>query len=216
MSSDLAPPEIEDPPPSPRRSRALPFLLAAVLGVVFVAVAIAVTSSNDDAARTADGGSLGADIPSLSDLAEEDVGTPQAAEEAPDFSVRTLDGGAFTLSRHLAEDGRPVVLNLWASWCFPCRAEMPAIDAFATAHPEIAVVGVSVQDDAVAAAEFAAEIGVGYVLGYDEKDEVNDAYRPLGLPATFLIAADGTIAQRHFGGVTEESLEADIAEFFGS
>lgn len=154
------------------------------------------------------------DAPSLQDLAEQ-AESPASEDTAPDFSVPTAAGQAFTLSRHLAEDGRPVILNLWASWCFPCRAEMPAIDEFAAAHPDIAVVGVAVQDDVVAAEEFAAELGVTYIIGFDEKDEVNDGYRPLGLPATFFIAADGTVAKRHFGTVTVESLSADVAALFG-
>jgi hypothetical protein len=92
---------------------------------------------------------------------------------------------------------------------------MPAIDAFAAAHPEIRVVGVAVQDDPVAAAAFAGEIGVAYTIGFDDKDEVNDAYRPLGLPATFYISSDGIVVKRQFGGVTEESLAADVAALFG-
>lgn len=169
-----------------------------------------------DTAGVASGDAVLQDAPTLQELADSAADTPQRDDAAPDFSVRTANGTAFTLSQHLAEDGRPVIMNLWASWCLPCRAEMPAIDAFAAAHPEIKVVGVAVQDDPVAAAEFADEIGVAYTIGFDEKDEVNDAYRPLGLPATFYISSDGMVVKRQFGGVNEESLAADVAELFGS
>ena len=199
--------------------------LAAVAAVAVVALVAGIgvvlwngdDSGGPDSGTTLDTapGAL-ADAPTLQDLAGSAEETPQSEDAAPDFSVRTADGGAFTLSSHLADDGRPVVVNLWASWCFPCRAEMPAIDAFAAAHPEIAVVGVAVQDDPVAAEKFAEEINVAYIIGFDEKDEVNDSYRPLGLPATFYISADGVVVKRQFGAVTEESLAEDAAALFGN
>ncbi len=151
----------------------------------------------------------------LRDLASAVDDAPTGDDVAPDFSVPTLHGEGFTLSRHLAEDGRPVILNLWASWCFPCREEMPTLDAFQKAHPEVAVVGVAVQDDIVAAERFATEIGVEYTIGFDEKDVVNVEYSPLGLPATFWISSDGAVAKRLFGTLTAESLETDLAVFSG-
>lgn len=135
-----------------------------------------------------------------------------AGEAAPDFSIELLDGTTFRLTDHLATDGRPVVLNLWASWCGPCRAEMPALDAAATAHPEVFFLGVAVDDDPVAAADFADEIGVGYALAIDEADRVGRRYPSPGLPATFLISADRSIIRTVFGAVDESDLEALIAE----
>ncbi len=177
--------------------------LAAVL--MYDALATSDTNSDDET-----------QLSSVRDLAELSEETPGASDPAPDFGVVTLDGGSFVLSDHLAGDGRPVILNLWASWCLPCRTEMPAIDAFAAAHPEVKVVGVAVQDDFAAAAAFAEEIGVGYTLGFDQREEVSIGYQPLGLPATFLITADGTIARRIFGIVDEESLTADLPLLLGS
>jgi len=188
-----------------------------VIGLITVLIVIAVALLGDDptTASTEPSGALDA-APSLQDLAGLAEDAPQDADAAPDFSVRTHDGGAFTLSRHLEEDGRPVILNLWASWCFPCREEMPAIDAFAAGNPEVKVVGVAVQDDAGSAADFADELGVTYTIGFDEKDEVNVEYRPLGLPATFFISTEGIVVKRIFGGVTEESLAEDSSELFGT
>ena len=62
---------------------------------------------------------------------------------APDFTVTLINGGTFTLSEHLKTDDRPIVLNLWASWCIPCRTETPDISAFAEANPDVKVIGVS-------------------------------------------------------------------------
>lgn len=202
----------EAPPPQHRRRPVV--WIGAVVVAALVAVAVWVIGTGDDQPQAASTQAALEGAPSLQDLAEQ-AESPSSDDAAPDFSVPTADGEAFTLSRHLAADGRPVILNLWASWCFPCRAEMPAIDDFAASHPEIAVVGVAVQDDVVAAEEFAEELGVSYIIGFDEKDEVNDGYRPLGLPATFFIAPDGTVVKRHFGTVTAESLAEDVAALFG-
>lgn len=206
-----AQPESSPAPPQPRRTLALVVvaLVVALAGGVFLLL-----RQGGEQQTAATPGAALEDAPTLQELADE-ADSPAGDDPAPDFSVVTANGEAFTLSRHLSEDGRPVILNLWASWCFPCREEMPTIDSFAAAHPEVAVVGVAVQDDIVSAEEFAAEIGVSYIIGFDEKDEVNDAYRPLGLPATFFIAADGTVAKRHFGVVTVESLAQDAAALFG-
>lgn len=136
-------------------------------------------------------------------------------ELAPDFSVPTADGATFSLDEHLANDGRPVFMNLWASWCFPCRAEMPAIDAASKTHPEIAFIGVSVKDTRQDADTFLAEIGVSYTIGFDENNTVDDEYRPLGLPASYIISSEGVILERIFGEVTEDSLREKFATHFG-
>ncbi len=139
----------------------------------------------------------------------------RVGETAPDFAIELLDGGQFQLSKHLAEDGRPVILNLWASWCGPCRAEMPALDAAAARHTDVYFLGVAVIDDPAAAAEFAAEIGVSYPLAIDDADRVSRRYPSPGLPATFMITSEGIIVRTVFGQVNENQLEAVIAEDFG-
>jgi thiol-disulfide isomerase/thioredoxin len=141
---------------------------------------------------------------------------PSNVEIAPSFSVPTSDGGEFSLAEHMANDGRPIFLNLWASWCFPCREEMPAIDRSAQEFPKVAFIGVSVQDSRSDAEAFAEEIGVTYLLGFDEQDAVDGAYEPLGLPASYLISSDGIILERIFGKVTEEDLAEKFATHFGS
>jgi thiol-disulfide isomerase/thioredoxin len=142
-----------------------------------------------------------------------DEGT-ETKEIAPIFAVETTTG-EFSLSDHLATDGRPVFLNLWASWCFPCREEMPEIDRAATAHPDVAFIGVSVQDTRSDAAAFEEEIGVSYPLGFDDDGSVDASYQPLGLPASYIISADGIILERILGKVTEKDLDDKFAEYFG-
>jgi len=154
-------------------------------------------------------------FPDLGDIIENDPDLPATNEAAPTFRLETLDGDIFDLAEHIANDGRPVILNLWASWCPPCRSEMPAINVAAQRHPEVEFVGVAVEDDPQKAADFADEIGITYRIAIDD-GSVGEAYPVLGLPGTFFIAADGTISKNHFGLVTIDSLDDDIAELFGS
>ena len=159
-------------------------------------------------------GSSEAAIPTLPGLDAVDTG-PTDAESAPDFTVATYEGDTFSLSAHLADDGRPVFLNLWASWCFPCREEMPTIDAADARHPGVKFIGVAVQDSRAEAEAFAAEIQVAYTLGFDDDNVVDDGYRPLGLPASYIISENGLILERIFGLVTDELLDQKLSLWFG-
>lgn len=134
---------------------------------------------------------------------------------APHFTVPTADGGEFSLAEHLASDGRPVFLNLWASWCFPCREEMPGIDRASHEFPEIVFIGVAVQDSRPDAEKFANEINVTYIIAFDDEDQVDDAYAPFGLPASYIISSDGVILERIFGKITEEDIAEKLREHFG-
>ncbi len=130
----------------------------------------------------------------------------QAGEPAPDFTVDVLDGGTFSLSDHIADDGRPLIINLWASWCAPCRKEMPDLSAFAGEHPEIEVVGVAVEDSLEEARTFAAEIDPEYALAYGD-EAFEEAYHNFGLPVTYFLDADGTVTEVFNGILTPERLE---------
>ena len=194
---------------SPRRPlRLLPWvLLALVVGGAAIWYTLTLPGVEDVTAAPVDSAR------SLQQLAEQAPDTPAVDEAAPDFDVELFGGGSFSLADHLESDGRPLIVNLWASWCTPCRQEMPEIDAFSADHPEVAVIGVAVLDDIVLAEEFADEIGISYPLGFDDREQVTVGYQVTGLPATFWIAPDGTVVKRLFGVVTRESLETDLALF---
>ncbi|HSM01672.1 MAG TPA: TlpA disulfide reductase family protein [Acidimicrobiia bacterium] len=184
----------------PRRRGRWPLGTLTALVVAFVAIGVLVFGGDEDPGVT---------IPTLSD-----VSTP-AGDVAPDFAIDLLDGTRFRLSDHLATDGRPVILNLWASWCGPCREEMPALDAVAASNPEIYLLGVAVDDEASAARRFAGEVGVSYALAIDEDDDVGDRYPSPGLPATFFIDRNRRVVKVVFGAVTQEQVEGLITELFG-
>ncbi len=127
-------------------------------------------------------------------------------QPAPLFTVEVIDGGLFDLESHLiTSDDRVLVINLWASWCLPCREEIPAISAFAAANPDVTVVGVSVQDSESASRAFAAEIGAAYPLALGN-EAFESAYPGFGLPATYIIDSTGRVAAVHIGILDAEDL----------
>jgi len=136
----------------------------------------------------------------------------QVGESAPDFTVDLLDGGSFSLSDHIADDGRPLIVNLWASWCVPCREEMPDLSAFAEENPDIAIVGVAVDDRLQDAQAFGAEIDPVYPLAFGD-DAFDEAYPHFGLPVTYFLDEDGVVTEVFNGILTPArlvELTADI------
>jgi len=152
-------------------------------------------------------------IPDLEDVPGAEASS-ESGDTAPDFTVMTLDGEGFTLSEHLENDGRPLFLNMWASWCPPCRAEMPDIDAASESHEDVKFIGIAANDDPVKSAEFATSINIGYTIGFDEQGVVARAYEVVGLPASYIISSDGVILERIFGSVTEAEIDAILEKWF--
>ncbi|HEX6220337.1 MAG TPA: TlpA disulfide reductase family protein [Acidimicrobiia bacterium] len=131
--------------------------------------------------------------------------TVEVGSPAPDFTVEVIDGGTFTLAE---ARGQPVVLNFWASWCAPCREEIPDISAYADANPDVTVVGVAVRDIEQNARRFADEIRASYPLALGTS-EVEDAYPAFGLPYTVIIDSGGVVTQI-FNGIVDEDLLTDL------
>ncbi len=212
-----APLEPELAPDPIRRGRRWPLGLLSLIGAAAAVVAVF-------AAREAFGGSSPATTSALPGAAVtvptlpgpgETLALPDSGDAAADFTIELFDGSKFNLYDHLSADGRPVFLNLWASWCAPCRIEMPHIQAASERYPGVYFLGVAVEDDPNAAEDFAEEIGVTYPLAYDETDRVNVAYPHFGLPATFVITPDRRVVSKYFGGVSESQIDEMIAGAIG-
>ncbi len=116
-----------------------------------------------------------------------------------------------------AEDiAGPAVVNLWATWCGPCREELPA---FQEVHEEldgtVRFVGVNQGDASDAVAEYLAEVGVDFDQYLDEDGALSDGLRITGLPATAFVAADGTLMEVHSGQLTADELRELVATELG-
>lgn len=123
---------------------------------------------------------------------------------APDFSYTLADG---TTTRLSDWQGKPVVLNFWATWCLPCVEEMPTIErAYAAGNGDLVVLAVNRNELPAAIARFAPTVGVTFPLIADLGGAIGDRYSVTSLPTTFFIASDGTIAARHIGALSEAQL----------
>lgn len=175
---------------------------AAVLGAALLTAVIVVTGEREEPAP-------GPAPPAGFDVSRFPRGM-LAGEPAPDFSFPLFDGTRFDVRRHVAEDGRPLVLNIWASWCGPCRNEIPAVSRVADDNPQVAFVGVAANDRFSDAQRFAAEIGASYPLGIEDTRPTAEVYPFVGLPTTYLIDERGTVVRQIQGEVTAAVLQAFI------
>jgi cytochrome c biogenesis protein CcmG, thiol:disulfide interchange protein DsbE len=131
-----------------------------------------------------------------------------AGQPAPDFALMLEDGSYTTLS---ALQGRPVVLNFWATWCGPCRMEMPELVAAAAADPELVVIAANVQETLGQVEPFATEFAMALPVMLDAEGSVRQAYQVQGLPTTFFIDRNGAIASVFMGPLTPAALAERLA-----
>jgi thiol-disulfide isomerase/thioredoxin len=113
-------------------------------------------------------------------------------------------------------DGKPLVVNFWASWCTPCKTEMPAFEEVAQdLDGQVVIVGVTDTLDLDGSREAADNAGVTYPLLVDEEQNLQVDLGIAGLPATVFVDADGTIVGRHLGALTRDELTKEIEDRYG-
>jgi cytochrome c biogenesis protein CcmG/thiol:disulfide interchange protein DsbE len=132
----------------------------------------------------------------------------------PDLSFECVGGGSLDLGR---APGVPTVVNLWGSWCGPCREELPVLQQFAdVAGDRVRVVGVISKDGVPQAESFAADAGVTFPSAYDGEGELMAELGLNALPYTAFIAADGALAHSELGPVDSvDELRGLVAEHLG-
>ena len=132
---------------------------------------------------------------------------PQKGFQAPDFTLSNLQGEPISLSDFL---GKPVLVNYWASWCPPCKAEMPAMQRVYQDYAQhgfvILAVNATNQDDLTSAKNFAADMGITFTILFDPDGEVGKRYQVSALPTSFFIDPKGIIQEVIIGGPMSEAL----------
>ncbi len=117
---------------------------------------------------------------------------------APDFTLKSRGGENIKLSELR---GQVVMINFWASWCGPCRQEMPLLDQLYQRYQPMGftLLGVNVEEDSRAADKILKEIPVSFPVLYDKKNQVSESYQVRAMPSTFLIDRDGKVRYLHKG-----------------
>jgi thiol-disulfide isomerase/thioredoxin len=125
-------------------------------------------------------------------------------EVAPPITGPLLDGG-----NYLQEKGRVQLMNVWASWCSPCRAEAPALQDLSVAHPQVQFVGVLTRDNLVAARAFVERFGLTYPTIIDDAllADFTGQLSVNAIPTTLLIDKEGKVAARISGEITYSTLD---------
>lgn len=134
---------------------------------------------------------------------------PAASGPAPDFTLTTFEGQTIHLSDFR---GKVVVLNIWASWCVPCRDEAPVLEAVWREYKDRGVVfiGVDYADTEREARAFIAEFGVTYPNGPDIGTRIYTQYRARGVPETYFVGKDGRLHDPYIGPLTETELRTRL------
>ena len=177
-----------------------------LLAAVLLAVAPLAAACGSAQADSADSGFVAGDGSLV-------VLPPASRVAAPEVVGTTLDGTPFRLSDHL---GDVVVLNVWASWCAPCRAEAPVLRAAAEdlAPKGVTFVGLDTRDSDVSARAFVDKQGITYPNVVDPDGRIQllfaDSLPPQAIPSTLVIDREGRVAARALGRVSESSIRGMV------
>jgi thiol-disulfide isomerase/thioredoxin len=160
------------------------------------AVAVTPAASHDSTAGSGDGASCMAD----------------AKPANWDFKLKDMDGKEVSLSS-FKDPNKVVLLNFWATWCGPCKAEIPGfVELQDKYRDKLTIIGYSVDDTPELAKKYAAEYKMNYpILLGEGREDVQDAYGPIwGIPASFIISKDGKVCRKHMGIAPKAVFEKEI------
>jgi peroxiredoxin len=207
---------METPEPAPRRIDPASVLRFVVFPAAVLALILGTLWYIDTRLDGSSGDAYG--IVELPDAKNPTDERPLADEgrAGPDFLLEALGGGTLRLSDL---QGKAVLLNFWATWCGPCRQEVPhLVDAYERYGEQgLVVLGVDLQEPNTKVQRFVDEFGITYPVAFDRDGEVADTWRvggPVnqGLPTSYFIDATGVVRERFFGPLDEDALAERIAE----
>lgn len=132
------------------------------------------------------------------------MGGLKVGAKAPDFELKTLAGDTVKLSDL---KGKKVMLNFWATWCPPCKAEMPAMEEFhKEAGDDVVILAVNI-DPHLDVKAFVDENGITFPIPLDEEDKVNETYQVLSIPTTYFIDTKGNIGNKYVGAMNLDTMK---------
>ncbi len=150
-------------------------------------------------------GIFGVRIVTQTTQAENDVESMAIGGRAPEFSSKSLDNQEI----HLADySGKIIILNFWASWCEPCRLEMPVLQKFSDLYPnKLVVVGINSSDSTMEMSSFASTYRIDFPLLVDHSNAIADKYFIRGIPTTFFLDENHTIVATHISELSELDMQ---------
>jgi len=137
---------------------------------------------------------------------------PVAGHPAPDFALETLDGETIRLSDFV---GKPVLVNFWATWCAPCRAEFPDFqEASIDNADKLVIIGINntTADQPELVDDFVAEMGATFPIVLDQDGKVSESYQIRGLPTSIFVDRDGIVQEVFTGPINKAYIEARLNE----
>lgn len=209
-------PASEGPAASPARGRSRRSSLVigtvaavAALGAAVVAALVTSGAQDDPGAAPADPEAVIRFLPEDDESGQSLLAEDPTGELAPAVPFPMLDGGLATFADLR---GTPVVVNFFASWCEPCRAEMPDLQAVHTElGDEVTFLGVNLRDSEDDARALLEETGVTFDVARDPSGSLAEAFGVVNMPSTFFLDASGRIVAAHAGVLTAEDLRSQLA-----
>ena len=136
----------------------------------------------------------------------------QIGKPLGDFSLKDIGGRSVQLSDYA---GKVVLINAWATWCPPCKAEMPDLNAYYQTYADtgFVILAINAGDTPSQAADFATQAGLSFPILLDPDVQVLDSLGVRSYPTSILVGADGVVKTIHMGMFTPETLEAEITPF---
>ena len=213
IGQDAPLPVAEPEVPQRKPSKVAVFIAMAAVAIAILIVMLAPGADNPASPPAAGTKSKLTGSPNT---AEEDAAADAkaAGKAAPlNFTLKDMNGVDVKLASF---KGKPIVMNFWATWCGPCRAEIPSLvelnKQYGEAGKDVVILGVSVDDPIEKLKPYASQMHMNYpVLVGAGRDDVQDAFGPLwGIPVTVFIDRDGKIAKKHSGIASKEQFEQEI------
>lgn len=138
-------------------------------------------------------------------------GAPQVGDQAPDFALTDLDGNIISLADLR---GRPVIINFWATWCAPCRLEMPELQAAYQRYQanELAILAINREETAEEVAAYFQELQLTFPPLLDEKAVIANLYQIFNMPTTYFVNPDGLVAAIHHGPLSQKLLDNYLSQ----